>query len=158
MLRRLPAPAVTAETKMASAERGRCAVRWNRGVIVYRRNTEAIKRSAERKKREDKAERLLKKVPNLKSLSIHISEKPVDGKGYEISYVKRVVVDHAPALFVIPCVERSCAGGGHDLTRKVLNALKKGKTEFTGNDRCEGTIDGEECTLELSFVAEASYA
>lgn len=125
---------------------------------MYRRDTEAIKRTAERRKREDKAERLRRKVPKLKTLAIHISEKPVDGKGYEITYIKHVVVDNAPALFEIPCMERTCKDGGHDLTSKVMNELRRGKTSFGGNDRCEGNINGEDCALELSFTAEATYA
>lgn len=126
---------------------------------MYRRDTEAIKRATERRKREDKAERLRIKVPKLKTLSIHISEKPVEGKkGYEVKYIKHVIVDSAPALFEIPCMERTCKDGGHDLTGKVLNALRRGKTEFEGQDRCEGNIDGEECTIELSYTAEATYA
>ena len=125
---------------------------------MYRRDTEAIKRAAERRKREDKAERLRRKVPKLKTLSIRITEKPADGSGYEINYVKHIVIDHAPALFEIPCMERTCKGGGHDLTGKVMHALHRRKTNFAGNDRCEGSIDGEECPIELSYSAEATYA
>jgi hypothetical protein len=125
---------------------------------VYRRDIDKIKRAAERRKREDEAVRLQKKVPELKSLSLHILERPVDGSGYEIKYTKHVVVDRAPALFDIPCVDPGCKGGGHDLTKRVLAGLRRHKTHFGGTDLCEGSINGESCCLELSFVAEATYS
>ena len=145
---RFKPPAATSRVSAAEVEEG---------LNLYRRDMEAIRRAAERRKREDSAERLNKKVPALESMSIHIRERPADGSGYEIKYVKHIVVERAPALFEIPCVDRHCKGGGHDLTRKVLAALRKGKTEFEGKDLCSGDVEGERCDLELKFVVEATY-
>lgn len=122
-----------------------------------RRDPEAMKRAAARKKREDEAARLQDKIPKLKSLSLRIEEGPIGLEGAFVKYVRHVVVDRAPALFVIPCAERACRDGGHDVTRRVLRALRSGKTEYSSRHRCDGQVRGEDCPLELSVVVEASY-
>lgn len=123
-----------------------------------RRDPEAMRRAAARRQREDDAARLLDKVPNLKRLALHIEERPLGPEGPPVRHIRHVVVERAPALFEIPCSERGCHGGGHDLTRRVLRALRGGKAEFSGKHRCSGEIDGAECQVEICFEAEATYA
>jgi len=122
-----------------------------------RRDPEAMQRTADRRDREKQADRLLLRVPNLKSLSFRIAERSTDRSGLEVVYTKYIMVDRAPALFDIPCCERTCRGGGHDLTSTVLAALRKGMTTFEGTDRCAGSIRDNGCPFELHFVAEATY-
>ena len=122
-----------------------------------RRDPEAMKRAAARRQREDNAARLQAKVPELKSLSLHIEEGPMGLEGAWVSYVRHVVVERAPALFEIPCGDRACRDGGHDLTRRVMRALQSGKAEHSGRHRCEGSVNGDDCPLELSFVVHATY-
>jgi len=124
---------------------------------MMRRDPEAMQRAADRRDRENQAERLLLRIPNLKSLSFRIAERATDRSGMEVVYTKYIMVDRAPALFDIPCCERTCRGGGHDLTSEILQALKKGKTTFEGTDRCCGSIRDNGCPFELHFVAEATY-
>lgn len=123
-----------------------------------RRDPEAAKRAQQRRAREDSAPRLQQKVPRLAALKLFIKEWPFGEEAHEVSYTKLVVVDRAPALFVIPCADRACKEGGHDLTRRIIRALRDGKTEFTGKHECAGDIAGSECPLVLTFEAEASYA
>lgn len=122
-----------------------------------RRNPEAMRRAAARRKREDDAARLRDKVPNLRRLAITIEEHPLGPEGPPVRHIRHVVVERAPALFEIPCSERHCENGGHDLTRRVMRALRGGKARFTGSDRCSGEVDGEECQVEIHFEAEATF-
>jgi hypothetical protein len=122
-----------------------------------RRDPEAMQRTAERRDRENLADRLLLRIPNLKSLSIHIAERATDRSGMEVVYTRYIMVDRAPALFDIPCCEKNCRGGGHDLTSEVMAALRNGKTSFEGTDRCAGSVRDVSCPFELHFVAEAAY-
>jgi hypothetical protein len=123
-----------------------------------RRDPEAMKRAAARKQKEDDAARLREKVPNLKRLALHIEEHPMGPEGPPVRHIRHVVVERAPALFEIPCSERACRGGGHDLTRRVMKALRSGKQAFAGKHRCAGEIDGEACLVEICFEAEATFA
>ena len=122
-----------------------------------RRDPLALQRALERRERENQAERLLDKVPTLKSLSLTIQEQAVDGSEMHVVYTRHIVVERAPALFTIPCCDHACNGGGHDLTSEVLRGLRKGKAHFEGKDRCAGTVREADCPFELSFVAEATY-
>ena len=125
--------------------------------MMMRRNVEAMQRAAERRSVEDTAERLVNRVPTLKTLQLKIEEKALDRPGVGVVYTRHVVVDRAPALFNVPCCERNCEGGGHDLTGAVLRELVKGRTHFEGRDRCEGRSGDMECPFELFFVCEATY-
>jgi hypothetical protein len=124
---------------------------------MMRRDPEAMQRTADRRDREKQADRLVDRIPNLKSLLIRIAEKDVGRPGMEVMYTKYIPVDRAPALFDIPCCERTCRGGGHDLTYEMLQALRSGRTKFEGNDRCAGSVREGGCPFELHFVAEATY-
>ena len=122
-----------------------------------RRNTEAAKRAADRREREDSADRLHEVVPTLGNLTLHIEERRVDKGDVEVTHTRRVVVDRAPAHFEMGCSARRC-DGGHDVTNLVMEALRAGETEFVGRDVCGGESKHGPCKLELHFTAVADYA
>ena len=120
--------------------------------------SEAALRSAARREREDAAPRLRDEVPTLETLHLELEERRGDSLLASGAHVRRVVVEHAPALFAIPCGERSCQDGGHDLTRWILSVLRKGETRFVGDDTCTGySRDGGRCGIALHYVVVASY-
>ncbi|MFP6684409.1 MAG: hypothetical protein VB934_06840 [Polyangiaceae bacterium] len=122
-----------------------------------RPNKQAYLRAIERRKREDDAPRLKSRVPRIESLNITISESGRDLGDLDVSYIRRVVVERAPALFDLPCSDPRCTGGGHDVTRPFLNALRHAQTSFEGSHRCGGTVKETECPLALRFEATATY-
>jgi len=124
-----------------------------------RRRSEGAERFAERRRREDEAPRLTAEVPRLQSLALEIEERseggsPVPGP----THVRRVVVAHAPALFVVPCGDALCRDGGHDVTNAVMRALRANETRFEGQDACTGSIGAAQCSRVLHFVGIATYA
>lgn len=122
------------------------------------RQSEAAARSAERRKREDAAPRLLAQVPNLESLQLEIQERREDTVVAETQHVKRIPVhQHAPAFFELPCHDSFCNGGGHDVTEKVLRALRAGLTRFEGEDACSGQTGSAPCQRVLRYVGTATY-
>jgi hypothetical protein len=118
---------------------------------------EAAQRAEERRARENQAPRLLVAVPRLRSLSIHIEDRS-DRSVARPRHVRRVVVENAPALFVIGCSDTNCKDGGHDVTEVVMRALLRGETSFQGDDRCYGALGPSACTRVLHFDASAEYA
>lgn len=125
-----------------------------------RRKEETVEREErkkERAQRELSAGTLLQSVPGLASLSIAIHETRPDGVVSDTHYTRRVVVEHAPALFEIPCSYRDCTDGSYDLTREILAALEAGKTAFEGQQRCRGRCGDLDCTRVLHFVGTATY-
>jgi hypothetical protein len=123
-----------------------------------RRQSEGAQRFAERRKREDEAPRLTAEVPRLQSLALEIEEKSGGGTVAEPTHVRRVVVQHAPALFVLPCGDARCKDGGHDVTYAVMRALRGGETRFDGEDVCTGSVGTGQCPRVLHFVGIATYA
>lgn len=120
------------------------------------RNSEAAQRSAARRQREDEAPRLKSEVPDLEKLDLEIS----DSKGVAdamSSHVRRVMVEHAPALFDIPCTDTSCKDGGHDITQSVMRALRAREESFTNEDVCNGSVGNSACGRVLRYVATARY-
>ena len=122
-----------------------------------RRQSEASQRFAERRKREDEAPRLTAEVPRLQNLALEIEERSEGGPVTEPTHVRRVVVQHAPALFVLPCGDARCRDGGHDVTYAVMRALRAGETRFEGQDVCAGSVGTGQCSRVLHFVAIATY-
>lgn len=121
------------------------------------RHSEAAARSAERRRREDAAPRLLELVPTLESLTLEVQERRADTTVAETSHVRRIPVAHAPALFELPCHDTFCNGGGHDVTAEILKALRAGMQRFEGEDACGGTTGAAPCARVLHYVATASY-
>jgi hypothetical protein len=122
----------------------------------YRRE-EAARRVNERRKREDDAPRLIAEVPKLKTLQLEIQESrgsvPLD----ESKHVKHVVVQHAPALFDLPCHDSTCTEGGHDITSAILRSLSSGATRFEGKHECRGRTGTADCQRVLFYVGTATY-
>src|SRR6185436_8702161 len=107
--------------------------------------------------REDDAGRLPDRVPSLESLKIEISEKHAGGTQAGVSHIRRIVVETAPAMFVLPCGDPRCKDGGHDLTNVILPSLEQGQTSFEGDDGCYGALGSAQCSRVLHYVATATY-
>ena len=122
-----------------------------------RRGRAAAERTTERRRREDEAPRLAAVAPDLASLRLEVSEKRGDVGIAEAAHIRRVVVEHAPALFLIPCGESSCKDGGHDITRAVLRGLENKATVYEGDDPCSGQTGTASCSRILVFTAYATY-
>jgi len=100
---------------------------------------------------------LLEKVPDLESLKLDVEERSAGASVPEATHIRRIVVEHAPALFAIPCSDHACRDGGHDLTQQILQALRGHEKEFEGEDACSGQIGSSPCRRVLRFVAHAAY-
>jgi hypothetical protein len=120
----------------------------------HRKNSPQALRFAERRRREDDAPRLLDQVPNVVSLQLEIEDRSGIGG---TTHTRRVVVDRAPALFLVQCGDPRCADGEHDLTNTVMRALRSHETSFHGDDECRGSIGPSACSRVLHFDAVAEY-
>jgi hypothetical protein len=124
-------------------------------MMNIRRNSPRALQSADRRLREDRAPRLRDQVPSLVRLQLDISDRSADAEGSEHS--RRVVVETAPALFLVPCGDPRCMGGEHDLTSVVMSALRSRRTAFQGEDHCCGLIGAGPCSRVLRFDGVAAY-
>ncbi|WP_437752956.1 hypothetical protein [Sorangium sp. So ce1389] len=111
----------------------------------------------QRGKREQAAGKLLQKVPELTSLNLEIRETRSNGLANDTQYIRRVVVEHAHALFEMPCSYSSCDNGGYDVTREILSALSSRSARFEGECACRGSCGSECCSRVLRYVATATY-
>jgi hypothetical protein len=124
-------------------------------VMNFRgRNSPQAQRFAERRRREDEAPRLREQVPQLVSLKLAIEERTGAGGN---THTRRVVVDSAPALFLVPCGDPRCVDGEHDLTTDVMRALRSRQTAFHGEDECRGSLGPSACSRVLRFDGLAEY-
>lgn len=123
------------------------------------RGGEAAQRFAERRRRQDEAPRLLTLIPTLESLRLEVEERRAGFALAEATHIRRIVVDHAPALFELTCQDASCDGGGHDLTAVVMRALRNKDAKFQGEDVCRGRVGtaAVECGRVLRFIGIAGY-
>ena len=124
---------------------------------MKRRNTEAAQRHADRRRREDEAPRLARAVPGLESLRLELQEVRSGISTTEAAHIKRVVVTHAPALFVLPCQDSNCRDGGHDVTSAVMRSLRSEEVRFEGEDACQGMVGTALCQRILRYVGVAEY-
>jgi len=124
---------------------------------AHRKQTAAAQRSAERRQREDDAPRLRDEVPDLLSLTLEIEERSEGTAALQQKHTRRIVVDHAPALFLIPCGDPKCEDGGHDVTYAIMRALRSHEPEFTGEDGCSGSLGSSTCRRILYYQAAAEY-
>lgn len=122
------------------------------------RQREGAERFAERRKREDESPRLTAEVPRLQSLALEIRETSEGNSIDRPMHIRRIVVQNAPALFVLPCGDARCRDGGHDVTHAVMRGLRAGETRFEGQDACAGSLGTAPCSRVLDFVATATYA
>lgn len=121
------------------------------------KDLERNERKVQRNERETAAGRLLLKVPELASLDIAIHETRPQGCVSDNHYIRRVVVDHAPALFEVPCSDPACEDGGYDVTREFLYALASHNPKFEGQQACRGRCNTLDCARVLRYVATATY-
>jgi hypothetical protein len=124
------------------------------GAMMNRRNSAAVQRFADRRQREEDAPRLCDEIPDLVSLRLEIEER----SGVTVvKHVRHVVVDRAPSLFVMPCGDPRCTGGGHDLTEAMMRALRAHQTSARGDDACYGSTGPSPCGRVMHFEAVARY-
>ncbi|MCA9588304.1 MAG: hypothetical protein KC657_23440 [Myxococcales bacterium] len=121
------------------------------------RRGEAAERFAERRRREDEAPRLLEVAPDLVSCKIEIEERRAGVTGADVSHTRRVVVEHAPALFLVACGDPACRDGGHDITGDILRGLREHRAEIRGEDTCFGSTGSAECGRVIGYAAFAEY-
>ena len=123
-----------------------------------RRNREAAERYAERRRQEDEAPRLREVVPRLSSLRVDFEETRVGATATGVTHTRRVVVERAPALFLVACGDKSCRDGGHDVTSELLRGLREERSEIRGDNKCRGQCGNVDCARLLLFTAAAEYA
>jgi hypothetical protein len=123
----------------------------------FRKTSEAAQRQAERREREDKAPRLAAEVPDLVGLKLEISEQSTVSPPNQPKHIRRIVVAHAPALFLIPCGDPQCSDGGHDVTGTIMNALHRHEASFKGDDPCRGTLGPTICSRTMHYEGFAEY-
>ena len=123
----------------------------------HRRHGEAAQRFADRRQREDEARRLHEELPQLESLRLEIEERRATAGVAEASHIRRIVVESAPALFILTCGDPSCRDGGHDVTHMIMRALQHGDTRFDGEDTCQGSVGTATCGRVLRYVGIATY-
>lgn len=138
----------SASTERRSAGNGP-PMRW--------RQREAAERFAERRRRENEAQRLLAVAPRLETLRFEIEERRAGSTVAQSTHVRPIVVANAPALFIFPCQDAACRDGGHDLTPVVCRALRDGMERFEGEDPCRGQTGSADCPRILRFIATATY-
>ena len=95
--------------------------------------------------------------PNLRSLKLEVEEQRGASTLAETRHVRVIVVERAPALFLLPCGDRDCRDGGHDVTDAVLRNLLSGAERFEIEDTCIGNIRSAECGRMVRIVAKATY-
>jgi hypothetical protein len=122
-----------------------------------RRLSAGAQTAAERRARENAAKRLREVVPELENLKIYIEERQKGADEADVAHTRHIVVERAPAIFELGCFDRKC-NGNHDLTKRVIRALKAHKETFEGKDDCHGENKEGDCELELIFRVEADYA
>jgi hypothetical protein len=124
-------------------------------MMNSRRNSPQALRFAERRKREDEAPRLCDEVSGLVDLQLRVEDRAGVIEGNK--YTRRVVVDRAPALFLVPCGDPRCEGEDHDLTSAVMRALRSHEGTFRGEDECTGSVGPSPCARIVRFEAVATY-
>lgn len=115
----------------------------------------ATQRSVERREAEEGAPRLIAQVPSLRSARIQITEMIPTGT---TKHIKHVVVASAPALFIIPCGDKACRDGSHDLTAPLMSAFRRRLTSAVGENSCEGTCGTAPCGRSIRYELVAEYA
>jgi hypothetical protein len=124
---------------------------------LRKRRTEAAERFAERRKREDDAPRLKDRVPELATLKLDVEESHDTTGTARAKHARHIVVDRAPALFVVPCGDPSCEGGGYDITDTIMRALTSHSETFEAEDHCYGSIGSAQCRRTLKVTGTATY-
>ena len=126
--------------------------------MTMNRRTEAAERFAERRRQEDEAPRLRDVAPDLTACKVDIEESRGGLTTADVKHTRRIIVERAPALLLVPCGDPSCRDGGHDITSAFLRGLREHRTEIRGEDTCQGHVGTADCGRVLRFTAFAEYA
>jgi hypothetical protein len=129
-------------------------------MMLNRRREKALElqeRRSRRVQQEDAAGKLLLKAPHLTSLSLEVHETRREGVVGDTHHIRRVVIEHAPALFAVSCSNPSCEDGGYDVTREILYALTARQVKFEAEQDCRGRCGPADCGRHLRIVATATY-
>jgi len=128
-----------------------------RSMNYYKKKTEAAERSQARRELENAAPRLAAEVPALVTFKLELEEHEGTSRRPEQNHIRHIMVNSAPALFVVPCGDTRCKDGGHDITREVMRSLRAGETKFQGNDACQGSQGSGLCVRVLHYTGLATY-
>lgn len=120
-------------------------------MISRKKKGEVAQHTADRRRREDDAPRLQVEVPRLARLSLSLGERGAGGHDLGAAHIRRVVVESAAALFLVPCSAPGCPSGAHDLTAAIMPELRRGSTRFEGATGCDA------CGCVMSHVGNAEY-
>jgi hypothetical protein len=112
----------------------------------------------ERRRREEESPRLLTLIPELISVRLELQESRSGGEQVEYTHIKRIALEHAPSVFMIPCGERRCKHGGYDLTSGTMSGLRRREERIEIDDTCMGDVGSSRCGRVLKCVAIAEYA
>lgn len=126
-------------------------------MLRPRRDLASSQRAAERLQRENESPRLIAEVPRLERLELALEERRDGVVLGESRHVRRIVVERAPALFEFPCSDKSCVGGGHDMTRAMMRVLRAGLPRIDFDDACGGTVGSAQCNRVLRCSGAATY-
>jgi len=126
--------------------------------MMMGRSREASLRFAERRRREDEAQRLTVEIPRLRALKLEIEEHRGSSALAESKHVRHVVVARAPALFVLSCGDPDCRDGGYDLTESLMSKLREGTLEFVVEHECRGDVRGAPCNRLVRVRGAPSYS
>jgi hypothetical protein len=110
----------------------------------------------ERRRREDESPRLSAIVPDLQGLRLELSEARGQGQ-VEVEHIRRVSVENAPSVFVLPCGEPRCKHGSYDLTHQLMSGLRRGEKRIEASDTCTGDVGTAQCGRVLKCIAIAEY-
>ncbi len=110
--------------------------------------------------RESSAPRLTDEVPSLRTLRLTMRFRRGEHALPESEHTRIVVVQRAPALFVVPCSDPQCREGGHDVTQDIMFRLRSKNGAFVGSASCSGSLGSAAapCARTLVFEASATYA
>lgn len=122
-----------------------------------RRNAERDERTLQRHEREDAAGELLRKVPDLLTLSLAVHESRPRRIASAPPTTSAASWSSTPALLEIPCSNAYCKDGGYDVTREVLDALMSHKTHFEGDSTSGSSGTSGDCARILRYVGTATY-
>jgi hypothetical protein len=122
-----------------------------------RRDQAQAEATAEHRRREDAAPRLITRVPHLQTLRLTFDEVRPSGATTAASYARPIVVASAPAYFEIRCMEPRC-DGRHDLTTPILRALGDRLPTYRGESACNGVVNNAQCDRTIAYSYEATYS
>ncbi|MET0286453.1 MAG: hypothetical protein ABW352_18370 [Polyangiales bacterium] len=111
--------------------------------------------SAERRQREQSAQRLQAMIPTLTSLILEVEEYSQIAC---VKYKKRFHVPSAPALFELRCNDERCEHGGYDLTHEIMRTLRGRQAHGHGDHSCGGTAGKSDCSRRIHYELIAAYA